>query len=150
MHALPSLVDLSIRQPDTGMQPQRTASYLRQTQIRKKIPLQENQRKRIQVVCWWEPVCLQKRMQIRPRQPLPSIWKWAHGEVRRIPLIKLTRVQLPWTSAIQSTLMNWLALPDLMMPETAMQWFPLQYMTAVKKQLWLIRTVQRQIHTRVR
>ena len=62
---------------------------------KKKIPLQENQRKRIQVVCWWEPVCLQKRMQIRPRQPLPSIWKWAHGEVRRIPLIKLTRVQLP-------------------------------------------------------
>ena len=42
---------------------------------KKKIPLQENQRKRIQVVCWWEPVCLQKRMQIRPRQPLPSIWK---------------------------------------------------------------------------
>ena len=62
---------------------------------KKKIPLQENQRKRIQVVCWWEPVCLQKRMQIGPRQPLPSIWKWAHGEVRRIPLIKLTRVQLP-------------------------------------------------------
>ena len=49
-----SLVVWYIRQLDTGMQPLRTASYLKKRIVQQHLP--ENQRRIRQVVCWLEPV----------------------------------------------------------------------------------------------